>query len=429
MTIVPGGDKLRPGQPYRPKSETLPKVKRESSLDVYVAAIIGGIAIAEIGGMELVGYGITSLGGAVTALEFIKSFNPYKRLFENLNIKVGDRIPRYLGKKKTDYGYCLKFSLPYGLSTKDFEKHQLEIEQYFNNKIKISYKNHRVFIQIYQIALEESPKYILSPTKGLEFPIGIIYGGEIIKLDLEKVVHLLVAGETGSGKSTVLRAILTSLIANNKKISLHLIDLKNGAEFNVFRKCKQVKSFSRNIDDAEKVLMDLLHAVDKRYELFYENDVVDIKEYNKLKNVRKLDYQVCVIDEFADLQDEKGSISAVETLAAKARACGIHLIISTQRPDAKILNGRIKANVPCVMGLKTMNSLNSRIIIDENGLEELRGKGHGLLRYGDLTEFQSMDLSVKDAREFVKHTYIEKDIKKETKDEVIEDFGFLELIK
>ena len=126
----------------------------------------------------------------------------------------------------------------------------------------------------------------------------------------------------------------------------------------------------------------------------------------------------------------------IETLAAKARACGIHLIISTQRPDAEIINGRIKANIPCVIGLKTMNGLNSRIIIDEEGLEQLRGRGHGMLKYGDVTEFQSMFLTTNQARDLIKHTYIKEDAiitkTKVTRIEKIgevEDFSFLKVLE
>lgn len=405
--------------------------RKANELSIFAGCLALGIATLTFGSnnVEWLGYGLTTLGGATTLLDTINKANPYKRLFENLNLHVGKVIPKYIRKRKTDYGYCVTLSLPPGLSTKDFDKHRLAIEQYLNKKIDIEYVNHRVFLKVFEKELDTSLIYEFTENKNiLEFTIGVTFGGKIVKVDLEKAVHLLVAGETGSGKSTLLRGILTNIILANKRVSLHLIDLKNGAEFNVFRKCKVVKSFSRTIEEADIILSKLLIEVDRRYDLFYENNVVDIREYNNIKGFRKLDYQVVVIDEFADLQDEKGSISAVETLAAKARACGIHLIISTQRPDAKILNGRIKANVPGVIGLKTMNGLNSRIIIDAEGLEKLRGKGHGLLKYGEFTEFQSMFLSTKDARELIKDTYVEKTIK-EKKKEIIGEVSNLDFIK
>lgn len=391
---------------------------KSKDVNVGLGCMVLGVATLALGGnsVESLGYLLTIAGGITTVIDIKNKSNPYQRLFENIKLESGGITPRLIRKRTTDYGHSITFSLPTGLSTKDFEKNKLAIEQHLNKKVDIGYDNYRVFMKVYENKLEHSPDFQLATYKNpLEFSIGITYGGKIIPLDLEKIVHLLIAGETGSGKSTLLRGIITNLITNNKNINLHLIDLKNGAEFNVFRKCKKIKTFSRNIADAENVLFGILEEVDKRYDLFYENNVVDIQDYNKIKGLSKLKYEVVIIDEFADLQKEKDSISIIETLVAKARACGIHLIISTQRPSAKILNGEIKANVPVIIGLKTMNSLNSRIIIDEDGLESLRGQGHGLLKTNQLAEFQSMYLTTKHTKELIKHTYIEKSDKKPKK--------------
>lgn len=360
--------------------------------------------------ITLMGYGLIGLGGVTAIADIIIESNPYRKLFENLNLKKGEQVPKYIRKRKTDYGYCVTLSLPAGLSTKDFDKNKLAIEQYLNRDVEITYKNHRIYLKVFENKLSAEQDFRVIKTKGIvEFPVGVSFGDRITTVDMEKVVHLLIAGQTGSGKSTLIRGIITNLIADkNSRLNLHLIDLKNGAEFNVFHRCKMVKTFSRTLDEAYKVLNDLSNEVERRYELFFDNDVVDIKEYNKLKNKNKLIYELCIIDEFADMQDEKGSIEVIEHLTRKARAAGIHLILATQRPSADIINGNIKSNVPCTIGLKTRNSLNSRIIIDEDGLENLRGKGHGCLQFTDLEEFQSMFLTVEDAREIVKDTYIDK---------------------
>lgn len=408
-----------------------------ASLPVWIGSTVLGTMMSaySVGGHWATIF--VAIGLVGTGVEMVSAYNPYKRLLQNCRIEVDGKVPFYKGKTKTSYGYSLRFTLPAGLSTDDFDKKKLAIEQYLNKRVEITYKNKNVFIGIYEKSLEEYYAYEHKSTKGIcEFPIGYTYGEKLIEVDLENVVHMLIAGETGSGKSTLLRGILTSLILDKspRALSLHLIDLKNGAEFNVFRRCGMVKSFSRTIAEAEDILIKLSREVDRRYDLFFENDVVNIQEYNKLKDIKGLDYQIVVIDEFADLQDEKGSISIIETLAAKARACGIHLIVATQRPDAKILNGRIKANIPCMIGLKTMNELNSRIIIDEGGLERLKGRGNGILKYSDTTEFQAMYLSVQRARELLKDKYINRiqavrQPKKETIGEV-EDFAFLkDLIK
>lgn len=401
---------------------------------------LGGVSI----GSMLAAYGVAGgWGVALIAacavggfMEIKRKYHPYKRLFEKCGLDVDGETPYFKQKIKTSYGYSLRFNLTAGLSTDDFEKKKLAIEQYIKKRVEIGYNNRNVFINVYEKELESNYIYNYTPTQSIcEFPIGYIYGDKLLNVDLESVVHMLIAGETGSGKSTLLRGILTNLILDKstRSLSLHLIDLKNGAEFNVFRKCGMVKSFSRTIGEAENILIKLSKEVDRRYDLFFNNDVVNIQEYNVLK-LKRLDYQIVVIDEFADLQDEKGSISIIETLAAKARACGIHIIIATQRPDARILNGRIKANIPCVIGLKTMNELNSRVIIDDTGLEKLRGKGHGYLKYSDMTEFQAPYLSVNKARELLKDKYINRiRATRQPEPEIIgevEDFGFLKnLIK
>ena len=285
------------------------KDNKKENFTLYAGCFGLGIATVMLGSSDInwLGYTLGAVGGVAATFDTFGSKHPYKKLFENLKLSVGDVIPKYLGKKKTEYGYQVTLSLPPGLSTKDFEKNKLEIEQYLNKKIDIEYANHRIYMKVYEKELEKLIPYEFVKCKGiLEFNIGAVFGEKSITLDLEKVVHLLIAGETGSGKSTLIRSILTSIILSNKKVSLHLIDLKNGAEFNLFRKCKMGKAFSRTIEEADVVLSTMLIEVDRRYDLFYENEVVDIREYNSTKGLRKLNYEIVVIDEFADLQDEKG---------------------------------------------------------------------------------------------------------------------------
>lgn len=388
--------------------------KKEDNMELLIMTVVAGIMFSKLGSgldIKLMGFAISSAGIVLGALDLKEKYNPFRLLFENLNLKVGDGVvPKYINKRKTPYGYCLTFSLPYGLSTNDFEKHQLAIEQYLNKRVDINYKNYRIYIRVYENELKKVQPYQLIETSGkLEFPFGFTYGNKVVSIDLEKHIHVLIAGETGGGKSTLLRALITSIILLKKPVVLHLIDLKNGAEFNCFRKCKQVKSFSRDIKDANNVLNKLILEVNKRYDLFFTNDVESIGEYNKIKGKKKLDYEICIIDEFADLQSEKDSISSIETLTAKARACGIHLIASTQRPSVNIINGTIKSNIPTVIGLKTASSINSRIVIDENGLEKLRGFGHGMLKFNDIVEFQGMYITTKEVRELIKDSYIDKE--------------------
>jgi S-DNA-T family DNA segregation ATPase FtsK/SpoIIIE len=135
---------------------------------------------------------------------------------------------------------------------------------------------------------------------------------------------------------------------------------------------------------------------------------VNIREYNKHKN-GKLPYILCVVDEYADLAGNKVMAEMVNYIARKARAVGVHLILACQRPDADILNGKIKANIGNIVGLKCTTPINSRIIIDKEGLEVLRGYGHGILKCGSIyTEMQSMMIEVEEAKQLVQHTFVSK---------------------
>ena len=322
----------------------------------------------------------------------------FKRFWDSIGLEKTP--PKLREVIKTKYGVCFRFSIPIGKSTDFFQKHKLAIEQYLGFDIRIKYKYKNMLIEVYKKELKKSYDFDLLDTKGLEIPIGYGFGEKLITVDLVEAIHVLIAGETGSGKSTILREIITFIILMRKNIKLHLIDLKGGIEFKMFE--PYAENFTNNKEDAKKLLMQIEGKVNKRNKLFYDNDCTDIYEYNnKFKN-KQLSHEIVAIDEFSVLRNEKkknGSVEMIEQLAATARSSGIHLIISTQRPSADIITGLLKANIPCTLGLTTRNSLNSRIIIDEDGLEKLDGKGRGIMKInGKESDFQAMYLEQDKAR-------------------------------
>jgi len=365
------------------------------------------------------------LFGVAGIYMYFATYSKFNHLWKALDLGKDESYPICKGKKRTKNSIIYRFSLPAGLSIEDFERNKIAIEQFLGRDIDIKYTYKEIWIEVFDPNQPTEYDYNIIPCKGpVEFPIGYDRQGEIVTCDLSSgEPHMLIAGETGSGKSTALRAIITNIILT-KNVKLHLIDLKCGAEFQIFAKCKNVESFARTRTEAEEVLSQISAEIDRRYDLFFQHDCVNIKEYNR--KGYSMGYELVIIDEFADLQRNKWSISLVEEIAAKARACGIHLIISTQRPDSTILNGRIKANVTNVLGLKTTNEINSRIIIDHDGLEKLRGKGHGIFKRGNETEVQCPNLSAEMARELVRHTYVERPPKVMQME--IENFDFLEAL-
>lgn len=377
-----------------------------SLIETSILAVLGGtICLSLLPAVPIYGAVMCAAGGVGIMYEAM-TYSKFDQIFKSLKLGVGEAYPiKKRVSAKEDYD-LYEFTLPSGMSVEDFEKKHDAIEQYVGKRIEIAYGFKNLLIRVYTKDLPDVWKYEPIKVKGR---VGLLMGCDRqckpVAIDLaDGEPHLLIAGESGSGKSTVLRSIITNIILT-ANVDLYLIDLKRGAEFNLFRKCQKVKSFARTEEEAENLLRDVSVEVDRRYDLFFDADCIDIKHYQSKHPENALRYQVVIIDEFADLMYEKGSIALLEGLAAKARACGIHLIISTQRPDAKVLSSRIKANVPVVLGLKTMNETNSRIIIGDKGLEKLRGKGHGLLRHGDLTELQCPLLSAEDAVELLKPYY------------------------
>jgi S-DNA-T family DNA segregation ATPase FtsK/SpoIIIE len=172
-------------------------------------------------------------------------------------------------------------------------------------------------------------------------------------------------------------------------------------------------------NDKEKA-MDIItwveREVERRNKIFDKYDVNDYKEF-KIK-CKKSDMKEIVVigDEIHYLRDEKSKDSpmhTLETLAMIARSTGIHLILCTQRPSANIITGDLKANLSSCIGLKVINELNSRIIIDHGGLEQLRGDGHGILKVkGIETEMQSIYITHDEAKRMVEPYLIDKEKEK-----------------
>lgn len=225
--------------------------------------------------------------------------------------------------------------------------------------------------------------------------------GAALVTDLTKMPHLLIAGTTGSGKSVCLNAIILSLLMTKRPdhVKLILIDPKM-VEMSQFKEvphlmCPIVTDMAR----AEKILEWAVTKMDERYELLAEARVRDIASYNRLgadELYRRMEpttdeekaqisthlpFIVIVIDELADLMmtSAKEVEHHLSRLAQKSRAVGIHIIVATQRPEAKVLTGLIKSNLPCRICFRVASRLDSRIVLDQNGGEVLLGQGDMLL--------------------------------------------------
>ena len=217
---------------------------------------------------------------------------------------------------------------------------------------------------------------------GLYISIGESLDGTNINYDLVSMPHLLVAGQTGSGKSIFLHNVILSLLAQYSKdeLNLLLIDPKE-VEFGFYRGVPQVREVVTNADRSARKIRDLCDEMDKRYSILAESRKRDIDSYNETATV-KMPRIVVVIEELADLIISQGDdiVSDITRLVVKARACGIHVILATQRPEAEFMTGKLRSNFQCRVAFSTATNIDSRIILGKYGAEKLKGNGDGIFR-------------------------------------------------
>ena len=240
----------------------------------------------------------------------------------------------------------------------------------------------------------------------MELPLlfGKDASGKELVADLASMPHMLVAGATGQGKSVCLNSLLCGLLMTRtpEQLKLIMVDPKS-VEFAAYSRIPHL--LIPVIADNNKVVKALQWAVvemEKRLKLFTRAHVRNIYDFNHRKSFTQTDmfgedtevgsgmpktlpYIVVIIDEVADLmmQCAKVVTPPISRIAAKARAAGIHLILATQRPDAKIITGSIKANIPGRVAFKTASSVDSRTILDDSGAESLIGRGDMLFKGKD----------------------------------------------
>lgn len=223
----------------------------------------------------------------------------------------------------------------------------------------------------------------------IKFCMGKDVAGETVISDISKMPHALIAGSTGSGKSVCINTLICSILFNYspEDVKLLLIDPKV-IELSVYNKVPHlVIPVVTDMKKAPKALYWCVNEMERRYKLFAEDNSKDLDSYNK-KNNEKLPRLVIIIDELADLMmvSSKEVEEYICRLAQKARACGIHLIVATQRPSVDVITGLIKANIPTRIAFAVSSQVDSKTIIDHAGAEKLLGKGDMLYKPIDLNK-------------------------------------------
>lgn len=206
--------------------------------------------------------------------------------------------------------------------------------------------------------------------------IGENENGEKIFYDLVKCPHLLIGGSTGSGKSVFIHNCILSVLYSGMS-SLILVDIKK-VEFSLYEGIPQLAhKICYDTPETLSMLKNLCATMDNRYITLKNNNCRNIEEFHE--NGGKMQYITLIIDELADIIMQCQKIEKyLVRLCQLGRACGIHLIVATQRPDSKILSGLIRANIPSRVCLSVQKATDSRIILDLSGGEKLKGNGDGL---------------------------------------------------
>jgi len=347
--------------------------------------------------------GSTVVGGAYPAFERYCLKDRYwkRKLRENLE-KAFANADLYKNKgDKREYPTILKiaeqegkltlvFGVPKGMNPEDIERRSYVLRQHFGNNIKLDLDVKRGILQVFNTGLPDKWSYryeaAAEAIQGLRVPVvcGQSFEGELKVYDMVENPHLLISGETGSGKSSELRSILTTLIKSKRPEELQLIlgDLKR-SEFHLFKRIDHVQGVYHSPAELIPVLYKVKREMQKRGDLLDQEEVNSIHELKK-----KLPYIVVCIDEVALLKGETAVTDILEEISSIGRSLGVFLILSMQRPDAKLLDGKLKVNLTVRMGFRTADAINSKII-GTPGAENISVPGRMILKVNsDAEEIQ-----------------------------------------
>jgi len=206
--------------------------------------------------------------------------------------------------------------------------------------------------------------------KTFNLMIGKTIDGQVKIFDIREAPHILVAGSSGSGKSIFLHSMIRQMI-QIPNVELHLFDPK---QVELFQYEESVAEYKHSPDGIASSLTSLVSEMEKRYSKMKKLKIKNISETDSFN------YKVIIIDEYADLKAKTAVDNNIKLLAQKGRACGIHIIIATQRASTKIIDGDVKINFPVKVVFRVGKAIDSRVMIDEDGAEKLLGKGDCLFQ-------------------------------------------------
>jgi S-DNA-T family DNA segregation ATPase FtsK/SpoIIIE len=356
-----------------------------------VVASIGGVAVMAKGGGEVKRDKLT------TCFDRAKLY--LKQKVDGRDIYV---YPTVTQKVKLHDHEAYYFNLPIGVNPKRIQSYMWVFKQGFGDYAEIEGESSAFILRAFKAPIQPFD-YIYGEIPIADHKLPIVIGRtrkDYIVYDMVTNPHLLIAGETGSGKSTALRAILTTLMIKYppSKLQLYLADLKR-TEFHLFRNAAHVEETVIEPEEVLEMMERISDIMEERGRILDAHEVAHIDDAPC-----DLPYIVVCIDEFAELKKQKEAIAIMERVGALGRALGVFLILSTQRPDADILNGRLKAQLTVRLAFRHADEVNSRITLGHGGAEHIKqsDKGRGLLKLDGVMEIQSPYLSLDEAKKLLK---------------------------
>ena len=363
----------------------------------------------------------------------VETLTRFKINSEVSNVIIGPAVTRYdvIIEDKTKIKQSLNYREAIAMALMkenvtaylNFSKGALSIEVPNNRRAIVGLKS-----------MLASPAFINSKSNTITFALGKNVEGDVMCPDITKMPHLLVAGTTGSGKSICLSSLLISLLYKYgpEELRLILVDPKQ-VEFISYDKLPHlmINEIISDVDKAIKALNWAIKEMERRYSLFKdmtESGIAtkNLDEYNAhiAEGEEKLPKIVIILDEFGDLmlQAKKDIESRIIKLVQKARACGIHLILATQRPSVDCITGLIKSNLPTRIGFKVNSFDDARTIFDVGGAEKLLGKGDLYFRSAEKPELSRIQGCFVDTHEVQKVTDFVKSHNETYFDQSVSDF-------
>ena len=313
----------------------------------------------------------------------------FDMFWEGVGIKnKANQVPQLINIWETDSGHIYSFINPIGSSTKDYESKDIAIKEFLGcNNVSFEVKDDFLNIRTIEISLPTIVPFILPTRKSDELivELGINEIGERVRINFNKVHSWLIAGATGSGKSVCTHNILTQLYCNySDNTEFYICDLKK-TELNNYRNLKSTIKYTDKVEEVEEIIDELLKISDERHELFIKHNVKNLQQYNRKVKFNKLPSIVLCIEECVRLMNNKVLQNKIAELCFIARSAGIIVLMTIQRVTKNLFSPDIKSSLLGKIGFKTVNKINSMVIMDDNRLFDLKNSGECYISCEDVS--------------------------------------------